>query len=171
MPRLRIGNIPKAALRWSVERAGVEFGMSSHTLRKALAKESIVCGADQCFSTSEICRAVFGGLAEEKLATQRQLTRKYQLENSIVEASVLDRAALTKGFAAIADAVSSRIMSSELSREAKEDLLRELATIPIVVEDMAARQTRLPRRSKNGEKPDGENKDAKITASERTPAI
>jgi hypothetical protein len=55
-----------------------------------------------------------------------------------------------RGFAALADAVCSRIVASELSRDAKEDLLRELATIPIVVDNVAQRQSKL-RRSKNGQ--------------------
>jgi hypothetical protein len=56
--------------------------------------------------------AVYGGaLSEEKLRTQRQLTRKLELENAITEGNVLNRAALSKAFALIADAISSRIMS------------------------------------------------------------
>jgi hypothetical protein len=58
-------NVPKDALRWSIDRAGIEFGMTGATLRKALAKESITCGGDGCFSTQEICRAVFGGLTRK----------------------------------------------------------------------------------------------------------
>jgi hypothetical protein len=117
-----------------------------------LAKNSVTPDADGLYSTKQITDAVYGGLSEEKLATQRQLTRKYQLENAITEASVLDKAALSQGFAQVADAISARIMSSELSREAKADLLRDLSTIPVVISNVARSQTKL-RRSKNGEKP------------------
>jgi hypothetical protein len=41
------------------------------------------------------------------------LTRKYELENSIVEASVLNKAALMAGFAQLADAIVQRIMASD----------------------------------------------------------
>jgi len=68
--------------------------------------------------------------------------RKYQLENETTEANLLDRAALMAGFAQVADAMVHRIMASELSREAKEDLLRDLAGIPIVVENVADKQSR-----------------------------
>jgi hypothetical protein len=49
-------------------------------------------------------------------------------------------------------------MASELSREAKEDLLRDLAGIPIVVENVAHKQSRF-RGAKNGqaEKDQGES--------------
>jgi len=39
-------NVPAAALRWSIERAGLEFGMTSNTLRKLLAKNSAKAEAD-----------------------------------------------------------------------------------------------------------------------------
>jgi len=64
-------NIPAAALKWSVGRAGVEFGMTSATLRKSLGKNSAQADVDGLFSTRQITDAVFGGLSEEKLATQR----------------------------------------------------------------------------------------------------
>ena len=45
-----------------------------------------------------------------------------------------------------ADAISSRVMAdSGLSREAKEDILRDLSSWPLALEDVAHRQTRLPR--------------------------
>jgi hypothetical protein len=171
MRRALKSNVPAAPLRWGADRAAVEFGMSANTLRKALNKESIACGADGCFSTQEICRAVFGGLNEEKLLTQRQLTRKYELENSIVEASVLNRSELTTAFAALADAMRSRIIVSGLTRDEKADLLRDLASIPVVCDGIAKRQTRLPRRSKNGQKPEvDQNETAKSSPTKPTTA-
>jgi len=77
-------NVPAAALKWSVERAAPEFGLTHNTLRKLLNKNSVQADAEGLYSTKQITDAVFGGLADEKLATQMQLTRKYQLENSIV---------------------------------------------------------------------------------------
>src|SRR6516162_2384002 len=93
MRRATKSNVPAAPLKWSVERAGVEFGMTSNTLRKSLAKNSAVPDADGLFTTRQITDAVFGGLSEEKLLT-RQLTRRYELDNQNIEASVLNRAEL-----------------------------------------------------------------------------
>ena len=151
MRRATKSNIPAGPLKWSVERAGVEFGMTSNTLRKALNKNSAKGDADGCFSTKQIADAIFGGLAEEKLATQRQLTRKYELENQIVEASVLDKAALSSGFAALAEALSNVVMTDRnLTRESKENFQRNLSGWPVILETVAKRPTRL-RRSKNGQ--------------------
>jgi len=121
--------------------------VTADTLRRALNQNSAEPGADRCYSTAQVCSAIFGGLNEEKLLTQRELTKKYSLENAIVEASVLDRAELTKGFVAIGDALVSRVMASELSREAKEDLLKELSSIPVILTEVAHTQSRLPKRN------------------------
>jgi len=82
----------------------------------------------------------------EKLATHKELRRKLELENAITTGSVLNRAELAKGLAAIADAMVSRIMASELSRSAKQDLLTELSSIPIT---LAHSQSRLPQAMKS----------------------
>ena len=126
--------------------------MTSNTLRKALNKNSAKADADGLYTTKQIMDAVFGGLSEEKLATQRQLTRRYELDNQIVEASVLNRAELEKVLAQVADAIKSRIMSSQLSREIKEDVLRDLASVPLILEDVASRQSKLARNG-NGKRP------------------
>jgi hypothetical protein len=55
------------------------------------------------------------------------------------------------GFAQLADALSDVIMSDRnLSRESKEDFLRKLASWPVIVDNVAQRQSKL-RRSKNGQ--------------------
>ncbi|MBV8213506.1 MAG: hypothetical protein JOZ08_09835 [Verrucomicrobia bacterium] len=82
----------------------------------------------------------------EKLATQRQLTRRCELANQITEGTILDRGELSRTFTMIADAISSRVMGdSGLSREAKEDNLHDLSGWPLALEDVAHRQSRLPR--------------------------
>ena len=51
-----------------------------------------------------------------------------------------------RAFEQIADAMSTRIMScTELPRTAREDLLRDLASVPLVLEETADRQSRVPR--------------------------
>jgi hypothetical protein len=151
MSRPTKSNVPAAALCWSVERAGIEFGMTSNTLRRLLNKNASQADSDGLFTTRQITDAVFGGLNKERLATQRQLTRKYQLENAIVEASVVDRAALMKMLAQIADSMVHRITASSLQRNEQEDLLRDLSSIPVALEGVTRAQTRLPAERSNGD--------------------
>jgi hypothetical protein len=137
-------NVPAAALRWSIERAGIEFGLTSQTLRKSLVKTSATPDAAGLFSTKQIIAAIYGTFDQEKLATQRELTKKYQIANSIAEAHLLNRSELMKGLATVADAMTSRIMAADVSRSVKEDLLKDLASVPLVLENVAHAQDRLP---------------------------
>jgi hypothetical protein len=153
-------NVPNERLRWTVERAGIEFGLSTGTLRKALNKNSAAPDADGLFSTQQVTGAIYGSMYIEKLATQKELRRKLELENAVTTASVLNRAELMKAMAAIADAFVSRVMAVQgLSRQEKEDLLKELSSWPIVLEDVARRQSRLPARGKRRHHEEDESED------------
>jgi hypothetical protein len=157
--RLPDSNVPSKVLRWSVERASREFKLAPNTLRKILNQSGAEPDQTGCYSTSQITTCIFGDLRAEKLRKERELTKKYALENAIVEAEVLNRAALTKGLEMVADAITSRVMAvPELSRIAKEDLLTELSSIPLVLDEVAHRQTRLPARA-NGKRPNGADDD------------
>jgi hypothetical protein len=145
-------NVPAEELHWSIERAAAEFGLSPMTLRRALNKISAKPDENGCFTTQQVVASLFGQLYVEKVRTQRALARKLELENDVTTASVLNRAELMKAFAAIADAIVSRIMAANVPRSVKEDLLKELASIPLILKEVAHAQTRLPRG--NGTRPD-----------------
>jgi hypothetical protein len=149
-------NVPQnVALRWNIEKAAIEFGLTPVMLSRALAQISAAPGEDGCYTTQQICESLFGSMHQEKLATQKEIRKRYALENRINEASVLDRAELAKGLGLIADAFTSRLMAaSEIPRSVKEDLLKDLSSWPLALEDVAKRQTRFPRG--NGKRDDGD---------------
>jgi len=147
------GNVPMRPLRWTIEAVGREFKLAQNTVRKILHQGGAEPDGNGCFSTEQVVSCLFGDLRAERLRKERELVKKYRRENSITEASVLNRVALSQGFAAIAYAMVCRIMASELSREAKEDLLKDLSSIPVVIKNVARAQTRLPRRA-NGQTPE-----------------
>src|SRR5215467_14652723 len=80
-------------------------------------------------------------LNEERLRTQRQITRRYRLDNEQMEGALLDANLLSDAFSQIADSLSSVIMSSNLTRQEKEDFLKNLSQIPIVIGDVTQAQT------------------------------
>jgi hypothetical protein len=146
-------NVPQnEPLRWSVVVAAREFGLSNMTLRKALNKSGAIPDKGACYSTRQLIHAVFGAIDLEKHRTQEQITRKYQLDNAIVEASVIDKTALMKMLTQVADAMVHRITASSLSRDEQEDLLRDLASIPIGLEGVTRAQTELPAARGNGKR-------------------
>jgi hypothetical protein len=146
MGRTSKSNLPQdVPLKWNVEKGAAEFGVSIMTLRKSLARNSAEPDANGLFTSRQIGGAVYGeALSEEKLKTQREVTKKLALENQITTASVLNRAEIAKGLAAIADAMTSRIMAAGVPRSVKEDLLKDLASVPLILKNVAHAQSRLP---------------------------
>jgi hypothetical protein len=155
-PRPR-GNISLRPLRWSIEAVSREFKLAANTVRKILHQGSVEPDGTGTYSTEQVVSCLFGNLHAEKIRKERELVRKYRIENETAEANLLDRTELMKGFSALADAMVFRIMSSELGQEAKEDLLRDLSTIPVVINNVARTQTRLPRG--NGTHPESEGEE------------
>jgi hypothetical protein len=150
-------NLPQnEPLRWNIDVAGREFGFASPTVRKMLNKSGAIPDEGGCYTTRQLIGAIFGAIDLEKLRTQEQITKKYQLDNRIVEASVIDRAALLKALAQIADSMVHRITASSLTRNEQDDLLHDLAGIPLALEGVARMQTRLPAARSNGDGDDDE---------------
>jgi hypothetical protein len=147
-------NVPPRNLKWSLDRASREFKFAPNTLRKYLHQGGVEADEDGCFSTLQICACVYGDLRSERLRKEGELTKRYALQNAITEGSVLDRHELMRTFSVIAAAMVTRINSAtELSRNVREDLLRDLATWPDAIKEVAHRQTRLPHRG-NGQEDD-----------------
>ena len=144
------GNVPASPLRWTIERGSAEFKLAANTFRKILNQSGAKPDQGGCYTTQQICECLFGDLHSETVRKERQLVRKYEIENQISEASLLDRVEIAKGLAAIADAVVSKIMSSPLPRDVKEDVLRDIAEIPIKLVEVGDRQTKLRRTGGNG---------------------
>jgi len=127
--------------------------MSVNTLRKLLNQASVAPGDDGCYSTAQLLSAIYGRMHEEKLRTQQQLTKKYELANKTAEGNLLDRAALMAGFSQLADALVNVVMTDQnLTRESKEDFLHNLSTWPVIVDNVAQRQSKL--RRSNGQTPE-----------------
>lgn len=142
------GNVPKT-LRWTLSRAAAEFKCGTETLQKILQQAGCVPDQGGCFSTLQIAQSLFGDLHNEKVRKERELTKRYSLENAVMEGSYLNRNELSRVLAAVADAVVSKIMSSPLPRDVKEDVLRDIAELPLKLQEVGDRQTKL-RRGANG---------------------
>jgi hypothetical protein len=161
------GNVPTRPLRWTTEAVAREFKLGPNTAKKILNQGGMEPDVTGCYSTEQIVACLFGDLRAERLRKERELVRRYRLENEAAEATLLNRVELMKGFSALADAMVCRIRASELSREAQDDLLKALASIPVVINDVAKRQSRL-RRNGNGPA-DEEELPADESACERAP--
>jgi hypothetical protein len=136
-------------LRWTVEAIGREFKLAQNTVRKILNQGGAEPDATGCYSTEAVVSCLFGNLHSEKIRKERELVRKYRIENETAEGNLLNRASIMQGFAALADTLVSAVKTSNLDRQSQDNFLRNLATWPVIVDNVAKRQTRL--RSKNGQ--------------------
>ena len=74
------------------------------------------------------------------------LLLKQELESRKTTASLLDWDALSQGLAAIADAFKSRLEAAhEIPRHVRDDLLANLGSWPLVLQETARGQTKLNR--------------------------
>jgi hypothetical protein len=104
-------------LRWSLETGSREFDIHRETLRKRLSASSAVAGDDGCFSTQQICEALFGSQHRERLrkttaeATYWE-TRNNRLSSEYLNRKDLDRS-LEKTFLFIKETIWSNAMIPE----------------------------------------------------------
>jgi hypothetical protein len=148
-------NLPQnVPLRWNLRKAAVEFGTTADTLKKTLNRVSQEPDADGLYTTGQLVTSLFGQLHTEKVRYQRALAERVEMENAVAKANLLDRVSIMAGLAALADALKSAVTTSNLDRQSQEDFLRNLATWPVILTNVAKRQTKL-RRAKNGEEEDG----------------
>jgi hypothetical protein len=114
-------------------------------IRESLASIGARPGVDGCFSTAQITAALFGDLHSERVRLVREHRKKIALHNAVVMGTVLDRGMMEAGLSAIANAMTSRIRSSNLDRRSQDDLLHELAGTGTVLEDVVKEQSALRR--------------------------
>ena len=118
---------PIKQIRWNVAQAAQEFGLNPKTLAGRIKRESIEPGKDRCFSTKEICSAVFGDIEGEKLLLTRQQRIKLEMENAESESRLVDAAAvrsvMERGLAAMTLAVMA---ASNLENEDKAKIVNHI---------------------------------------------
>jgi hypothetical protein len=154
------GNV-SSPLRWTIESASREFRLAPVTLRKNLRQADIQPAEDGTFDTQKIVAGLFGSLREQRLLKERELTKKYFLENQITEANYLSRSELEKAFSQLCAEMVFIIESSNLDRQAQNDLRTTLASIPVEIAGVAESQTKALRRSKNGKPKRGEREQSR----------
>ena len=145
------GNVGLRPLKWTVESVGREFKLAATSAQKILHQGGAEPAADGTYTTAQVCECLFGNLHAQKVLKEKELVRKYANENRIIEGAYLDKVELMKVFSQVADEMKYLIMAcTEMPQNVREDVLHALASIPIGVKGVVERQTRLPRRSKNG---------------------
>jgi len=154
MARIADSNMPATPLRWSVARAGAEFDIAQQTLERKLRDAQVYPDAGGCYSTKQITEGIFGSLFRERLRRITEEADKTALANQVSRGELVNRHELLQAMAAVAEAMVSTIENSGLSRKDQDQIRRNLASIPVIITDVARRQDKRPAFSSNGAKPE-----------------
>ena len=112
-------------MKWTLNRASEEFGVSRETLRKRL--NALEIERKGTYSTKEICRAVFGDIDSEKLRLCREQADKIALENEQNRKTLVPVKDLIPLLGKFLSAARARVDSDpKLEREEKDKIIADL---------------------------------------------
>jgi hypothetical protein len=142
-PRRATGNLPdREPLRWTADKAAREFEVTEYLIRKRLKDGAEHPGPDGCYGTGQLHKVMFGSLHAERLRKTAAEADGVEMANSITRADYLDRQELSKAFAEIADAMQQVVRNSPLNRREQDDLLLQLSSVPVAIENTARAHAR-----------------------------
>jgi phage terminase Nu1 subunit (DNA packaging protein) len=141
MPALK-GNLPLDVLRWNLHKAAREFETTAETLKKRLASVDEEADADDCWSTSQIVKALFSSPAFERTREVKERADHWSLRNGALRGELLEKEALNRGLSTVFTTIAEIIRTAPVPAQTRTDVLETLGRIPIVVRDVAARQRR-----------------------------
>ncbi len=118
-------------IRWTIERAAVEFGIDRGTLSGRIHNRGILPADDGKFSTRDICIAVFtdGKAARDKLATAQQ--ENFNLRNKKLAGELVDPKQCQQLWDACVISLRQKIANTPIPEATKREILKDLQSIPL----------------------------------------
>lgn len=116
----------RSTVRWTQQKACVEFGLHPNTMAIRLKRGGILPGDDGKYSTKQICVAVFGDIEAETLRKVSEEADKVALQNEKTRGSLVEIEAVYKHFEGLFVSLRARILASGLVTEEKDELLNDL---------------------------------------------
>jgi hypothetical protein len=117
---------PFTAVRWSIHQASLEFGISKNELSERLKAAGLMPGADNKFSTAQICEAKFGSAERERARKLREDADGSAIANMKSRGELVPKDRVIKFCAGIAIEIRQNIIGSTMSDEEKDQLLEAL---------------------------------------------
>jgi hypothetical protein len=122
-------------IRWTLHAASMDFDLDDKTLSKNIRTSGVSPGEDGCFSTADICKAVFGDLRGDLIRAQ---TRDADASAKIREVKLaclqhenIPAASVERVLAGVMIELRQKIQYAPLPDPLKQEILRDLQTIPI----------------------------------------
>lgn len=107
-----------------MERAAREFGVDKETISKRVTAQGIIAGKDRCFSTAEICAAVFGDIESEKLRSERHKANLLEMDEMERKGVLIQRQTVNEWIDKAGETLKMNIMASNLADEEKREFLK-----------------------------------------------
>jgi len=127
-----VGEQTLQILRWNVSRAASEFGMDRQTVGSRIKGAAIEPGSDGCWTTRQICAAIYGDIHGEKLQLTREQRKKVEMQNEETEGRLVSADFFWRKIDDLLLTLRQKITSiPDLSEERKRLILEDLKTAGI----------------------------------------
>jgi phage terminase Nu1 subunit (DNA packaging protein) len=116
-------------ISWNLSKAEAEFGIERATLRRKLAEAGQKEDEAGCYTTRQICIAMYGDAKGERTKLAVEMVKAAQLKNAKTEGKLIDVEAACFVAQRAAFAVRQRILASSLPDDEKKTLLADLTAL------------------------------------------
>jgi phage terminase Nu1 subunit (DNA packaging protein) len=116
----------KPLLRWTLEKAAMNFGIHRSTLTKKLRVGDTEPGPDGKFSTQQIVAAIYNDSNSERTRLYREQGDRLALENAKSRSEQIDVESVWKTYEGIFSAMRKTILASPLTDAEKAEALAQL---------------------------------------------
>lgn len=118
-------------LRWKLTRACAEFQIDRRTLDRRLAESQQFPGEDGCYSTGQICAAVFGDLDGAKLRRAVAEADLAEMERDERAKKLIDADLVCSVWTEALTNLRAIVMAADLPKVTRAQLIRQLKDIPL----------------------------------------
>jgi|SRR5271165_6976564 len=113
-------------IRWTLEKAAIEFGTDRKTLTKKLRAQEAAPAEDGRYSTQQICVALFDDVEAERIRLLQEQSRRLKLANDKKSGEQVDADTVFRNYEGVFIALRQTILASHLSDAEKAECLSNL---------------------------------------------
>ena len=118
-------------IRWTQTQACAEFSISHEAIRRGFSKANVLPGPDGCFSTQDICKAIFGDYDSEKTRLTKAQADVAEIKRETMLKNFLPRDAVERVWGGTLLQLRNKINDAEISQQLKVEILKDLQDISI----------------------------------------
>lgn len=109
------------------------------TLRKKFKAVEITSDSSGCYTTRQVTEAIYGDSSRERIRETKERADNWALKNGILRGELLPRSLLEPALQQIFLVIGQLIQASSLNTLEKKDLLNNISSWPIAVQNVASK--------------------------------